>query len=150
MSKLVFHRHGFGVDGFLSGDAFESGEDAAVIILIALHGEAAFFVAVGPDQSDVVLLGFAESYQRADAEREHSHGNGSADTAVDILPVTDFGDCGGGNFGEFAIVLHQADLIGVDEQLHADAGFEVGKRSAVVCNFVGVVPGEHRDRHGDA
>jgi hypothetical protein len=33
----VFDGHGFGVDGFLAGYAFLSGEDAAVVVLIALY-----------------------------------------------------------------------------------------------------------------
>ena len=36
MIDLVFDGHGFGIDGLLAGYAFESGEDAAVVILIAL------------------------------------------------------------------------------------------------------------------
>jgi hypothetical protein len=56
MIDSILDRHGFGVDGFLAGYALQPGEDAAVVVLVALHGEAAFFVfsqqiSVGPDQS---------------------------------------------------------------------------------------------------
>jgi hypothetical protein len=56
----VLDDHGFGVDGFLAEYAFESGENAAVVVLIAPHPTSrkerekwgtrvAFFVSVGPE-----------------------------------------------------------------------------------------------------
>lgn len=55
-AKLVLHRHGVGIDGLFTGDAFEAGEDAAVVVLVALHGEAALLVAILPGEADEVLL----------------------------------------------------------------------------------------------
>ena len=48
---LVLDRHGVRVDGFFAGDALESGEDAAVVVLVALHGEAALLISVLPGEA---------------------------------------------------------------------------------------------------
>jgi hypothetical protein len=44
----VLNGHGVRINGFLTGNAFESGQDASVFVLVALHCQAAFFVTVGP------------------------------------------------------------------------------------------------------
>jgi hypothetical protein len=42
---LVFDSHRVRIDGLLTCNAFKSGDYAAVVILVALHGEAAFRIA---------------------------------------------------------------------------------------------------------
>jgi hypothetical protein len=56
ITNLVLDGHGVRVDGLLAGNAFQSGNDAAIIVLVALHREATFRFASGPRQANVVLL----------------------------------------------------------------------------------------------
>jgi hypothetical protein len=52
----VLHRHCIGVHRLLPSNTFESCEHSAVIVLVALHGEAALFVAVSPGQANEMFL----------------------------------------------------------------------------------------------
>src|SRR5580693_4810142 len=49
----VLHRHRFGIHGFLSCDSLKSSQNSSVVILVSLHGEAAFLVTIGPRQTDI-------------------------------------------------------------------------------------------------
>jgi hypothetical protein len=95
--ELIFDGHCLGIDGFLAGDSFEAGEDATIVVLIALHGEAAFLVAVLPGEADEMFLRLGESHERSHAEADNGEADGGADTTMDILSVTDFGDGRGRN-----------------------------------------------------
>src|SRR5580698_10871460 len=87
LSILVLDRHGFRIDSLLAGYAFQPCEDAAVVVLIALHGEAALFVSVCPNQTDVVFLRFAEGDQCAHAQSEDANSDRRSDPAVNILAI---------------------------------------------------------------
>jgi len=57
----ILNRHRFRIHCFLACYAFKPSQYATIIVLIALHGEAAFLFAAfpiwyGPSQSDKVLL----------------------------------------------------------------------------------------------
>lgn len=149
--QLVLHRHGVGVDRLLARHAFEGGEDAAVFVFVALHGEATFFVAIGPGESDVVFLRLGQRHERADAEADNGESDGSADAAVHVLSVADFGDGRGGNADEFRFVGDEDDFVLRNFQFERGAGFGVGERTAVVGDFVSAlrVGGEEGEREGD-
>ena len=57
---LVLHGHRVGVHSLLAADAFETGKDTPVFILVALHGQATLLVAGSPGEAHEVLLRFAE------------------------------------------------------------------------------------------
>ena len=75
--ELVLHRHRFGVYRLLTGDTFQSCEDATVLVLVALHGEAALLFAIYPGQPNEVFLGFRERHQRTHPERKDPYPNRS-------------------------------------------------------------------------
>jgi hypothetical protein len=53
---LVLYRHGIGVYSFLSRHSFKPCQYSPVFILVTLHRKAALLVAIGPGQTDIVLL----------------------------------------------------------------------------------------------
>ena len=53
---LVLDGHCVRVDGLLASNAFQSGEDATIIVFVALHRKSAFCFPGGPRQADVVFL----------------------------------------------------------------------------------------------
>ena len=57
-SVLNGHRHG--INGLLARDAFQSGENPTVLILIALHRKATFFVSVCPGKADKMFFGLCQ------------------------------------------------------------------------------------------
>jgi hypothetical protein len=56
LSSLVLDGHRLGIYGLFSGDSFETGEDATIVVLVALHGESAFHIAGGPGQANKMLF----------------------------------------------------------------------------------------------
>jgi hypothetical protein len=53
---LVLNVHRLGINGFLAGNALSSGEHAAIVVLVALHREAAFSLTSCPGQADIMFL----------------------------------------------------------------------------------------------
>ena len=64
----ILYGHRGRIHRFLPRQSFEPGENSAVIVLVALHGEAALLIAVRPSEPDEMLLGFTESHQCADPQ----------------------------------------------------------------------------------
>jgi len=58
--RLVLDRHGLRVYSLFAGDTFQSGQNASIVILVALDCEAALFVSVGPGQSYEMFFGLTE------------------------------------------------------------------------------------------
>jgi hypothetical protein len=53
---LVLDGHCVRADSLLASNAFQSSEDATIIVFVALHRKSAFSLASGPRQADVVFL----------------------------------------------------------------------------------------------
>jgi len=130
-TTLVLHRQGGRIDRLLAGDAFQPGENATVLVLVALHGEAALFVAVCPSQADEMLLRFAESQQGSQAESDGTDRDRTAHAAVNVLPVADLGDSGRGHGSDLLAIVHKSHLVLIDVQVQPGSG-QVGQRPAVI------------------
>src|SRR5437868_3620125 len=124
--KSILDGHRFRVHCLFAGDAFQPGQNATIIILVTLNCEATFLVAVGPCQSDEMLLGFAERCQRSQSKREYADRYRSANSAVNILPVTHLRDRGGGNGCYISSVFEKPYLISIDVQFQTCPRFDVG------------------------
>jgi hypothetical protein len=55
-TALVLDGQGIRIDGLLARHAFQAGNDAAIIPLVALDREAAFLISIRPCEPDEVLL----------------------------------------------------------------------------------------------
>ena len=102
---LVLDVHGVGIGCLLASDAFKAGQYSAIVVLIALHGEAAFFVSVSPGDADKMLLGFAERHECAETEGDNCKPDGCAYAPVDILPVGNVSDLVSWDSYEFLLAL---------------------------------------------
>src|ERR1700685_76617 len=91
-SNLILNRHSVGVHGFLPRNAFQSSQDAAIVVLVALHGESALFVAIDPSQPDVVFLRLTKRHERTDTERNDCKSNRRTYSSMNILTVADLGN----------------------------------------------------------
>ncbi|MFL6308341.1 MAG: hypothetical protein ACJ72H_32805 [Candidatus Sulfotelmatobacter sp.] len=108
-----------------ASEAFEAGENAAVVALVALHGEAALLVAILPGEADEVLLGFGECHEPSDTEAHHSETDSSSDTTMNVLPIGNFGDCGGWDDFDFIATLAEVNVLLTKRQYQLGAGFDV-------------------------
>src|SRR5665213_3854994 len=88
-SRSVFHGKRVRVNGLFAGNAFQSRQDAAIVVLVALHREAALLVCVGPCQTDKMFLRFCQRHKRTDAERDDCQANCRSYSSVDVLTVAD-------------------------------------------------------------
>src|SRR5437867_13233133 len=57
---------------------------------------------------------------------------------MNVLAVTDLGDCRGRDVGDLGVILvvEECDMIAAYDKLHASSDLRVGKRTAVVNHFV--------------
>ena len=87
----VLHRHRVGVNGFLARYAFQPRQNTAIVVLVALHGKAAFFVTINPRQTDIVFFRFREGHKSSNAEGHDSQTDGGPNASMDILSIANFG-----------------------------------------------------------
>jgi hypothetical protein len=145
--ELIFDGHGIGVDSFFAGHPFEAGEDAPVVVFIALHRQAALLVTVLPGQADEMLLGFRECEERSCTERYNTKGDGAAYSPVIVLSIADFGDGRSRDDLDFFAALAEVYVLLTKCHDQFSAGLDVGQRAAVVHDFVAVVAGEDDTRN---
>jgi hypothetical protein len=91
----VLHSHCVGVNSLLAGDAFEAGQQSAVIVLIRLKSKRALLTTVASGQPDKMLLRFGQRHTCANAQHENSNADRCPHAPVNILSITDLcGRCG--------------------------------------------------------
>src|SRR5271166_1824362 len=146
----VFDRHRGRINGFLAGDSLQPGQNAAIFVLVALHGEAALLISIRPGHTDKVLLRLAERHQRTQSKAHHANSNRGADAPVNVLAIAYFGDCGGRYVGDFFAVADEAHSVLIYEQMQPRAGLDVRQRAAIICNLVTDFTSEDGDGNDEA
>ena len=121
---------------------------AAIVVLIALHREAALLVSVRPGQSDVVLLGLGEEHQCADAKRDDGQTDRCANAAMNILTIRNLRDGRCRDARNLFLAVHDPHLVLIDDELNLGSSRDVLQRATVVHHIVGIgIRGEDSRRH---
>src|SRR4029077_7047506 len=144
MAILILDRHGVGVHGFLAGNTFESRQYSSIIILVALHRKTALLVAIGPSQTNKMLLRLGKSHECANPKGDNGRPDRCPDSPMDVLAVANLRNGRCRDCYNLGFVSYKPNLVRVNNQSHASSRFCIGYRSSVIGDFVSVVPGESR------
>src|SRR5881394_3639803 len=89
LCSLVLDVHGGGIHCLLTGDSLQSGKYSPIFVLVALHCQAALFIAICPSHADEVFLRLGKRHQGSYSQGEGSYSDGTPYASVNVLSVAD-------------------------------------------------------------
>jgi hypothetical protein len=88
LAASILNRKSICINSLLSGNSLKSRQNSAILVLIALHCQSAFLIAIRPSQTDEVLLGLCKRHKRTQTERKNTDANSGSNAPVNILSIT--------------------------------------------------------------